>query len=85
MSDRSEGRMMLEINGTQYYRTHEACLKAGITKNTFLRWVARGSYPDVNCRDRRGWRLFTEDEVKRLQAEVNKINIALVGPNKTES
>jgi predicted site-specific integrase-resolvase len=76
---------MIRINGTQYYRTHEACLKAGITKNTFLRWVSRGSYPDVSCRDRRGWRLFTDEDVTRLKAEVNKINVALADPDAGES
>jgi hypothetical protein len=76
---------MIRINGIQYFRTHEACLKAGITKNTFLRWVARGSYPDVSCRDRRGWRLFTDEDIKRLKAEVNKINIALDNPSEVES
>ncbi len=71
---------MIRINGTQYYWTQEACLKAGITKNTFLRWVASGSYPDVSCRDRRGWRLFTDDDVERLKTEVNKISVAVTGP-----
>lgn len=51
---------------------------AGITKNTLLRWVSQGSFADVDYRDRRGWRLFTEDDVDRLKAEVNKINVSLV-------
>ena len=75
---------MLKINGIEYYRTHEACRKAGITKNTFLRWVARGNYPDVNCRDRRGWRLFTEDDIENLKTEVNKINISLSSPRESD-
>jgi len=57
----------------EYYRTNEACALAGISKNTFLRWVSNGTYPDVVYRDRRGWRLFTEQEVNRLKSEVNRI------------
>ena len=67
--------MPLKINGQTYYRTAEACRMTGITKNTFLRWVRENSFPDVEHRDRRGWRLFTEDEIDRLNEEVNRINI----------
>jgi predicted site-specific integrase-resolvase len=67
--------MPLKLNGEQYYRTNEACVLAGITKNTFLRWVSKGSFSDVSQRDRRGWRLFTKKDVERLMAEVNKIQI----------
>lgn len=67
--------MPIKINGTEYYRTHEACTLAGTTKNTFLRWVANKTYADVACRDRRGWRLFTREDVERLSREVNKVKI----------
>ena len=74
--------MPVKINGTLYYRTNEACVLAGITKNTFLRWVSNGSFPDINCRDRRGWRLFTEEDIKRLKMEVNRINVDLLKERK---
>ena len=70
--------MPVKINGTEYYRTNEACTLAGITKNTFLRWVSNDAYKDVPHRDRRGWRLFTQEDVERLTREVNKIKIASV-------
>jgi excisionase family DNA binding protein len=56
-----------------YFRTAEACKAAGISKNTFLRWVKEGSFPDVKIRDRRGWRLFSAEEISRLKAEANRI------------
>lgn len=65
--------MSFKIRDKEYYRTSEACNLAGISKNTFLRWVTRGTFPDVSYRDRRGWRLFTEKDVTRLKQEVNKI------------
>ena len=66
--------MPLTLNGQTYYRTAEACHLVGISKNTFLRWVNEGSFIDVEHRDRRGWRLFTEGEVNRLKAEANRIH-----------
>jgi len=77
--------MVVEINGMKYFRTHEACVLAGITKNTFLRWVSNGSFPDVRCRDRRGWRLFTDEDIERLKVEVNKINVSLTQQSGDES
>jgi len=47
---------------------------AGISKNTFLRWVKEGMLADVELRDRRGWRLFTNDDLDRLKAEVHKVH-----------
>jgi excisionase family DNA binding protein len=62
----------ISIKGHRYYRTAEACEVAGISKNTFLRWVREGVFADVLHRDRRGWRLFTEGDLQRLKEEANK-------------
>ena len=67
--------MTIRINNVKYYRTAEACKLAGTNKNTFLRWVKEGKFPDVKLRDRRGWRIFTEDDLARLKAEVNQISV----------
>ena len=67
--------MPIKLNGETYYHTDEACRIAGTSKNTFLRWVKEGRYPDVQHRDRRGWRLFTKGELGRLKTEVNKVHI----------
>jgi predicted site-specific integrase-resolvase len=65
--------MPVSINGHIYFRTAEACAKAGISRNTLLRWIREGSFADVRCRDRKAWRLFSESDVSRLQTEVNRI------------
>ena len=66
--------MPITLNGKSYCRTAEACQIAGISRNTFFRWLREGSFVDVAARDRRGWRLFTEDDLDRLKTEVNRIN-----------
>ena len=65
--------MSIRINGQTYYRTSEACQRAGVSKATLFRWFKSGILADAVRRDRKGWRLFTEDDVNRIQAEANKI------------
>ncbi|HEY51721.1 MAG TPA: MerR family transcriptional regulator [Dehalococcoidia bacterium] len=64
--------MPVEISGQRYYRTSEICLKASISRATLFRWIKSGIVKN-QLRDRRGWRLFTEEDVQKLQAEVGKI------------
>jgi predicted site-specific integrase-resolvase len=66
--------MPILINSQTYYRTLEACQKAGISKATLFRWLKEGVLDDVAHKDRRGWRLFTEDEVKRIKDEADRVN-----------
>ena len=62
------------IDGQTYYRTAEVCRMVGISRNTLFRWFKEGTIGEAEHRDRRGWRLFTEDEVVRLKAEANQVN-----------
>ena len=57
------------LDGDIYYWTTEACSQANISRNTFSRWVREGTFRDVELRDRRGWRLFTGEDVIRLKTE----------------
>lgn len=64
--------MPIQINGQTYYRTSEACMKTGISRATLFRWLKAGVLKK-SYRDRRRWRLFTEDDLNNIQAEVNRI------------
>ena len=66
--------MPVKLNGQTYYRTSEACRKAGISKATYFRWLREGVIKDVAHKDRRGWRLFTEQDIERIMNEAGKIN-----------
>ena len=65
--------MPITMNGRTYYRTNEVCRIVGISRNTFFRWLREGSFADVEIVDRRGWRLFTDEDLERLKAEANQI------------
>ena len=65
--------MPVTINGRRYYRSVEVYQMVGISRTTLFRWVKQGICGETELRDRRGWRLFTQEEVDRLKAEVNRI------------
>ena len=65
--------MPVAIEGHNYYRTAEVCATAGIGKSTLFRWMREGIIKEAKYRDRKGWRLFTEGEINKLMAEVNRI------------
>jgi excisionase family DNA binding protein len=65
--------MSVSINRKIYFQIAEACEIAGTNRNTLLRWIRDGRFPDVKTRDRNGWRLFTEADIERLKLEVNAI------------
>ncbi len=65
--------MPVKIDGRIYYRTAEVCQMVGIGKSTLFRWIRQNVVRDAEFRDRKGWRLFAEDELNSLKSETNKI------------
>ena len=65
--------MPIAVNGQTYYRTAEVCRMVGISKSTLFRSLRQGVFSEAARRDRRGWRLFTEEEIDRLNTEVNRV------------
>ncbi len=59
--------MPKEIDNKTYYQMAEACKMAGISRSTLLRWIDLEMVADAERKDRNGWRLFNEDEVKKLK------------------
>jgi hypothetical protein len=45
----------------------------GIGKSTLFRWIRQNIVNDAEYRDRKGWRLFAEGELRRLEAETKRI------------
>jgi hypothetical protein len=72
VNERKPENMPVTINGQTHYRTAEVCQMVGISKTTFFRWLKESIFKEAEYRDRRGWRIFTEDEVNRLKAEANR-------------
>lgn len=62
-----------QLTGATPVPNYLGCRMVGTSKNTFLRWVRDGVFPDVELRDRRGWLFFSNDDLNRLKYEVNRI------------
>lgn len=52
--------------GEKFYHLTEAATKIGIAPITLKRWLLEGKVPDVK-RDRRGWRIFTQEDINRIK------------------
>jgi predicted site-specific integrase-resolvase len=66
--------MPVSINDKTYFRTSEVCQIARISRSTLLRWLKEENLDIPDYRDRRSWRLFTEEDVNKLTSEANKIS-----------
>lgn len=66
--------MAIRINSETYYRTSEACQRAGISKATLFRWLKEGIVKDTIRRDRKGWRLFTHNDIDRIKDEASRVS-----------
>ena len=65
--------MPIVMKGQKYYRTRDVCEMVGVSRSTLLRWISSGFIRDTATRDRRGWRLFTEADIKTIEDEVCKV------------
>jgi len=64
--------LAIKVNGQTYFRTADVCRLVGISRTTLFRWLNEDMLSTTVSRDRRGWRLFTEDEVNTLKTEAER-------------
>ena len=63
--------MPVEFDGKVYYWTLEVCQEAHLSRSTLLRWLKCGVVEEP-IRDRRGWRIFREEDVQKIKAEIRR-------------
>jgi hypothetical protein len=61
------------ISEEKYYTMIDVCRAAGISRSTLSRWLKKGSLPHNLPRDKRGWRLFREDDLIQIKEEANEV------------
>ncbi len=59
--------MPVTIAGKTFYRTGEVVEIVGLSRPTLRRWIKAGKVQVANRKDVRGWRIFTEEEVKKIK------------------
>lgn len=55
------------------YRTKDVAEQAGVSKETILRWLKERKVREPD-RDRNGWRVFTEEEVRNIVSYANTLS-----------
>jgi DNA-binding transcriptional MerR regulator len=66
--------MAIEIDGKTFYRTADVCRMVGISRSTLMRWLGKGIL-EKSYRDRKGWRAFTEENLRCIRAEANRLQL----------
>jgi DNA-binding transcriptional MerR regulator len=66
--------MPREVNGKSYWLASEVCQEVAISRPTLYRWLKRGILTKLH-RDRKGWRMFTEEDLRKIRLEANKIDM----------
>ena len=71
--------MPMEIDGKMYYKTSQACKKTGVSRATLFRWLKAGIL-EKHYKDRRGWRIFTEEDLNKIRAEAQRVKVEYTFP-----
>ena len=66
--------MPREMNGMTYWSASEVCQEVAISRPTLYRWLKRGILTKLH-RDRKGWRMFTAEDLEKIRLEANKIDV----------
>lgn len=66
--------MPITLRDQTYYRTAEVCEITGLSRTTLWRWMKKGILEDSAKKDRRGWRLFTDEDIRKIEDEAYKLN-----------
>ena len=77
--------MPITINYQRYYRSSEACQVAGISRATLFRWLKEGIIAAPAHKEKRGWRLFTENDIGRIKNQIRSYTerLTTVGAGRT--
>ena len=61
--------MSYDIGSQTVYRTAEAAERLGVSRQTLLRWFHERRVDDVS-RDHRGWREFSDEDIRRIRQQI---------------
>ena len=59
------------MDNRKIYRTKDAAARAGVVKDTILRWLRTGKVKEPN-RDRNRWRAFSEEDIQAIVEFANQ-------------
>lgn len=72
--------MPVVVDGQICYRMSEACALLGVSRSTLIRWLKQGAITGSECRDRRGWRLFTQAQLEAVREKTHAVSATVLTP-----
>jgi site-specific DNA-methyltransferase (cytosine-N4-specific) len=63
------------MDSDRRYSTRQVADKVGVSKETILSWLRAGKIPEPD-RDRNGWRIFSDKEIKEILRFKNQVTPA---------
>ncbi len=65
--------MVRMLGGNKFYFIQEVADIAGVSRQTMHRWLKEGRI-DEPARDRNGWRIFDESEVRAIKKAAERVS-----------
>lgn len=59
--------MPMTVAGRSYYLLSEVSQLTGVSRSTIYRWMHQGLIAGGRFQDRRGWTLFTEEDMAEIK------------------
>jgi DNA-binding transcriptional MerR regulator len=65
--------LLVKFKDQEFYRISDVCRMTGVSRSTIWRWTKAGILDVEAKRDRRGWRLFTPADIRKIDDEAHKL------------
>ena len=64
--------MPMKVAGKSYHLVSEASQLSGVSIRTIYRWMHKGIITGGKLRNRKGWTLFTEEDIAEIKTKAEK-------------
>ena len=65
--------MPMKVRGKSYHLVSETSQLSGVSVRTIYRWMHKGIITGGKLQNRKGWTLFTEEDITELKAKAEKV------------
>jgi len=67
--------MPMKASGKSYHFVSEASQLSGVSRSTIYRWIHAGIITGGRLQNRKGWTLFTQEDIAELKAKAEIVRL----------